>query len=111
VHVPVTRIASTFGGTVCVRDAGAVPVSFGGSVPDGSFLITIDGRGLLGRLRIEYERPGRESWLSLLPTLGHRFELGKSGPVRHWAAVAVLVLMLCAAALAVRTLLAQERRT
>jgi hypothetical protein len=109
VRIPVQRIANTTGGTVCVRDAGAVPVSFGGSVPDGSFVVSIDGQGLGGRLRIEYERPGSESWLSLLPTLAHRFDLDKSKLVRDWAAVGALLLMLCAIALAVRTVLAQER--
>ena len=61
---------------------------------------TVAGQMFPGRLRIEYLRPGRESWLALTPTIVHRFSLGKSDLVRHWAAAGVLALMLIAAAFA-----------
>jgi hypothetical protein len=109
VSIPITRVAHTVASvTVCVRNKGAGSVVFGGSVPDGSFVVTLDGRGLGGRMRIEYMRPGSETWLQLLPALSYRFSLAKADLVRHWAALGALVLMLLAVALAVRTLVVED---
>lgn len=109
VLIPIARVPRTLpSATVCLTNAGSGPVLFGGSVPASSFVIEIAGKQLGGRLRIEYMRPGSESWLQLLPTLVHRFSLAKSDLVRHWAWLAVLVLMLLAVGLAVRTVLNEE---
>lgn len=109
VTIPISHVRDTMSGaTVCLRNLGAVPLAFGGSVPDSGFFIQVAGKPLGGRVRIEYMRPGRESWLGLLPTLAHRFSLAKADLVRHWAAGAVLVLMLLAVALAARTLIKEE---
>ena len=109
VSIPVSRVPDTVSGaTVCLRNLGASQVAFGGSAPDSGFFIQIAGKPLSGRLRIEYMRPGSESWLQLLPTLVHRFSLAKADLLRHWEAGAVLVLMLAAIALATRTLLKEE---
>jgi hypothetical protein len=43
-----------------------------------------------------------------LHTIVHRFSLGKSDLVRHWAAAATVVLMLLAVGLAIRTILREE---
>jgi hypothetical protein len=87
---------------------GPGQVSFGGSVPDSVFVIQLAGKPLGGRLRIDYMRPGRESWLSLLPTLSHRFSLAKSDLVRHWAVPAALVLMLLAIGIAITAIAREE---
>jgi hypothetical protein len=109
VRIPVSRVADTLSGAiVCLRNFGAGQVTFGGSVPDSGFLIELAGKPLSGRLRIEYLRPGRESWLQVLPAIGHRFSLAKSDLVRHWAAGAALVLVLLAVALAARTIVREE---
>jgi hypothetical protein len=109
VLIPIRRVAQTLpSAIVCVRNAGSRPVSFGGSAPASGFVIELAGKPFGGRLRIEYMRPGSESWLSLLPTLVHRFSLAKSDIVRHWAWIAVLVLMLLAVGLAARTMLREE---
>jgi hypothetical protein len=109
IRIPVSpRLHETSGGTVCIRNLGTRPVAFGGSVPDDSFLVTIGGRALSGRVRIEYMRPGRETWLALIPVLSHRFSLAKGDLVRHWAALATLLLILFAVGLATRTMLAAE---
>lgn len=109
VRIPVSRVVHTLSGAiVCVRNLGSGQVSFGGSVPDSGFLIELAGKPLSGRLRIEYLRAGRESWLQVLPAISHRFSLAKSDLVRHWAAGAALVLMLLAVALAARTIVRQE---
>jgi hypothetical protein len=109
VSIPVSRVANTVSGaTVCLINLGSSGVAFAGSVPDSGFFVRLAGKPLSGRLRIEYMRPGRESWLQLLPTLAHRFSLAKSDLVRHWASGAALALMLLALVLAARTLLKDE---
>lgn len=109
VRIPLTRVAHTApGATICLRNLGPGKVAFAGSVPDSVFQIQLAGKPLGGRMRIEYMRPGSETWLTLLPTLVHRFALAKADVVRHWAAAAVLVLMLLAVALAARTLVREE---
>ena len=107
--IPVRRVPDDLAGaTVCVRNRGSRAVSFGGSVPDSGFQIELAGEPLSGRLRIEYMRPGRESWLQLLPALAYRFSLGKSGLLRHWEAGAALALMLLAVGLAARAMIEAE---
>lgn len=107
--IPVSRVRNTVSdATVCLSNLGSRPVAFGGSAPDSGFLIQLGGKPLSGRLRIEYMRPGRESWLELLPALAHRFSLAKSDLVRHWAAGAALVLMLLAVVLAATTMIKEE---
>jgi hypothetical protein len=110
IRIPVRTVRETTQGmVVCLRNLGNTEVAFGGSVPDQIFQIQLAGKPLYGRLRIDYLRPGSESWLALAPTLAHRFSLGKSGLVRQWAFGAVIVLMLAAIALAARTMISQER--
>ncbi len=109
VSIPISRVPDTTpGATVCVSNRGSRRVSLGGSVPDANFVIELAGRPLLGRLRIEYMRPGSESWLQLLPTLAYRFSLAKSDLLRHWEAFAALVLMLLAVGLATKTMLNED---
>ncbi len=109
VRIPVSRVADTLSNAiVCVRDLGPGRVAFGGSVPDSGFLIELAGKPLSGRLRIEYMRPGRESWLQLAPAIAHRFSLAKADLVRHWAVGAAVVLVLLAVALAARTVVREE---
>ncbi len=109
VQIPLRRVPATLSGaTVCIRNHGPGSVAFGGSVPDSGFIIQLAGKPLGGRLRIEYMRPGSESWLQLLPTLSHRFSLAKSDIVRHWAAAAAILLMLMALALSASVLAREE---
>jgi hypothetical protein len=108
IGIRVTRVASTVAATVCVTNLGSKQVDFGGSTPDSASVIQIAGRPFDGRLRIEYLRPGNESWLHLVPTLAHRFSLAKSDVLRHWAAIAAVVLALLAIALALWAVLGEE---
>jgi hypothetical protein len=111
VTIPISPVRETEpGATVCLVNRGISAIVFGGSVPDANFYVALGGRPLNGRLRIDYMRPGSESWLALLSTLVHRVSLGKSDLVRHWAAPAALLLMLLAIGLAVRTTLRGEPR-
>jgi hypothetical protein len=109
IRIPLTRVRDTTGATVCIRNQGSTAVAFGGSIPDSGFQVEDAGQVINGRLRIDYLRPGRESWLQLLPTLVYRFSLGKSDLVRHWSAGAVLLLMMLAISLAFRTVLREEQ--
>jgi hypothetical protein len=108
-RIPLARVSATVSGaTVCLQNLGSSTIALGGSAPDPGFAIELAGTQVSGRVRIEYMRPGRESWLALLPTLAHRFSLAKSDLVRHWAAGAALLLMLFAVALAVGTMAKEE---
>jgi hypothetical protein len=109
VTIATTRVAQTMpAAIVCLVNRGSQAIAFGGSVPDADFYVVLGGKPLNGRMRIEYMRPGRESWFSLAPTLVHRFSLAKADLVRHWAAAAALVLMLIAIVLATRIVLHEE---
>ncbi len=109
IRIPLKRVsAAAPGETVCVTNRGPSQVDFGGSVPAG-FAIDIAGKTLLGRLRVEYMRPGSETWLQFAPTLARRFSLAKSDLLRHWEVAAVLVLMLVAIGVAARTIATEER--
>jgi hypothetical protein len=68
----------------------------------------VGGAVAAGRLRYDYYRRGRESWMQLLPTIVHRWTLAKAGLVRHWAWVAIPLLMLFAVGLAALTLIREE---
>jgi hypothetical protein len=109
VTIPLRRVAQTLpGAMVCLVNRGTRPIAFGGSVPDANFYVVLGGKPLSGRMRIEYMRPGRESWFALIPTLAHRLSLAKADFVRHWAVFAAIAAMFAAIALALRTVLDEE---
>ena len=108
VRIPVAHVSRASGSArVCLRNDGSSPLALAGNYPDPGYTMQVAGSTSQDRrLRVDYLRPGRESWLELLPTLIYRFSLGKAGFVRHWAWIAVLALMLAALTLSVRTILA-----
>jgi hypothetical protein len=95
---------------VCLTDAaagGAGKIAIAGTRGEPGSTMSVDSAPEPGvRVRIDYMRPGRETWLQMLPTLAHRLSLGKSGLVRGWAWIAVPLLMLLAIILALRVALA-----
>jgi hypothetical protein len=93
----------------CVRDEGPAPIQLAGTTPDPGYHFEVAGSVLEGRLRFDYLRPGRESWLQLLPTLAYRSTVAKSDLVRHWAWAGAIVLMLLAAGFAVTTVIREAR--
>lgn len=110
--VPLARVVrGTQAATICISNPGPGEVSFGGSAPSQGPPIEGGGSPPGAHVRIEYMRPGRESWAQLLPTLVHRFSLGKSDLLRRWEAAAALILMLVAVVLGARTMLVEEGRT
>jgi hypothetical protein len=54
------------------------------------------------RIRFEWLREGEESWLELLPTVAHRFGLGKGLAIGAWLLVLAAVLLVGAIAVAAR---------
>jgi hypothetical protein len=109
VTIPVTHVSKAAEGLrVCLRNDGPQRVTLAGTFPDPGYRLDVAGNTIEGRLRYDYMRLGRESWLELLPTLAYRSTLGKSDLIRHWAWIGALVLMLLAVALAAVTLLREE---
>jgi hypothetical protein len=58
--------------------------------------------GAGGKVRLEWLREGDESWFALLPTIAHRFGLGKGISIGDGLLVLAALLMLGAWALALR---------
>jgi hypothetical protein len=107
VRIPVTHVSEAFEeARFCLRDDGARPIVLAGDAPDPGFQMQVAGKTVESqRVRIDYMRPGSESWLELAPTIVHRFGVAKGGWVRGWAWLAVVALMLTAVGLAIRTTL------
>ncbi|HYV16728.1 MAG TPA: hypothetical protein VE972_11990 [Conexibacter sp.] len=80
-------------GRICVTLGGHAPIALGG-MPTGTKVAARTGRqALSGRLRIEYLRPGRESWWSLASTVAHRITIGHPLPGSPAALLAVLLTL------------------
>jgi hypothetical protein len=109
VRIPVQRVSHpTNEARVCLHVAAAPhgsTVELSGKTQPG-YSVEINGRTFLGpQMRIDYLRPGTESWYQLLPTIVHRFSLAKPGFLRVWEWVAALLLVLATGFLAIRTVL------
>ena len=106
VRIPVGRVSVARAQTrFCLRD-GDEPIALSGDSPDPGFKLQIAGRTIENqRMRIDYMRPGSESWFELAPAIVHRFGVAKAGWVRGWAWLAAVASMLAAVALALRTVL------
>ena len=66
--------------------------------------------GMPGQVRFEWLRAGEESWLELLPTVAHRFGLGKPFLSGAWVLGLAAVLLAAAWAVALRTTVRELRR-
>lgn len=94
--------------TVCLRNAGPASIGIIGDYPDPQNHMTVADNDVEGRLRYDFLRRGRESWFQLLPTIVYRWTLAKASILRHWAWVAIPLLMLFAIGLATVTLVREE---
>jgi hypothetical protein len=92
----------------CLRNLGPASIGIVGAYPDPPNHMLVGGAIAPGRLRYDYYRRGRESWMQLLPTIVHRWTLAKAGIVRHWAWVAIPLLMIFAVGLAALTLIRED---
>jgi len=120
---------------VTVRRSGGRPVT-SGALPDGGregqvdipvrhvesskpgvrVCISVAGGGrtvLYGssdRVHLEWLRPGAESWLALLPTVTHRFALGKWNPLGSLLLPALALLLVAAWVASARLVLREVGR-
>lgn len=87
-------------GTFCVSNVGDAPMAFAGNLtpdsPDAGVGPNDPGSGPGDEVRVDFFRPGRESWLELAPAVARRFSLFKpsfAGPWTMWAALAVVLVL------------------
>lgn len=120
--IPVHRVSGTGAGTgsgsvassFCLHVGGRSTVALGGEGgPIGASSELVNGVAQGGRVSLLYLRAGSESWWALLPSLDHRFGLGKASFFGDWT-LPVLALMLlgvwvAALRLLLRTLRESER--
>jgi hypothetical protein len=91
VVIPLRRVEETTpGAEVCVAMNGGRRMVLYGQAPI---------------VRLEWLRAGDESWYALIPTVAHRFALGKAAPFGSLWLVVASLLVLVAALVAVRLVL------
>lgn len=96
VSIPLaSRRPQAVAGTLCIAPGAREKVSIAGEpFPVSPDAASVSGVPQPGRISVVYERPGSESWWSLLPTLSERFGLGKATLFGDWTlAVAALALL------------------
>jgi hypothetical protein len=107
--VPIEPVArTTDGARLCITNRGASPVALAGSdriQPPAK----ADGGSLPGRVRVDYFRPGRESWWALIGTVVHRFGYGRADLLGSWTLFLALGLTMCAIAVAAVAVLRPAR--
>jgi hypothetical protein len=90
----------------CLHVGGSSPVVLGGEAgPVDPGAESINGRQQPGRISLSYLRSGNETWWQLLPTLSHRFGLGKVSLFGDWTLPVAALLLLGAWAGAIRLLI------
>jgi hypothetical protein len=113
ITIPVHRLSGVVASSFCLHVGGRSTVALGGEGgPIGASSELVNGVAQGGRVSLLYLRAGSESWWQLLPSLDHRFGLGKASFFGDWT-LPVLVLMLlgvwiAAVRLLVRTLRESE---
>jgi len=91
VLIPLREVRQTTTGTeVCIQQK------------DGRRLVLY---GQPPAIRLEWLRSGDETWYALVPAVAHRFSLGKAALFGSWWILVPALLMLLAAAAALRTVL------
>lgn len=92
--IPLHRVAGGVASSFCLHVGGRSTVVLGGEGgPVGASSELVNGVAQGGRVSLLYLRAGSESWWSLLPSLDHRFGLGKASFFGDWT-LPVLALML-----------------
>ena len=88
------------GGLLCIQNDGAEPMAFAGNLTplgeDAQLGPNSPGARRSDEVRIDYYRPGRESWLDIAPEIATRFQLFKPGFMgawTMWAALAAVALL------------------
>lgn len=89
---------------VCLTNRGRSRLALGGLPGPPAGADVVSGRPQAGQIRIEYLRPGRETWWALLPTIARRFSFTRAGFAGPWLLWAGLVALAVAWALSFRLL-------
>jgi hypothetical protein len=101
-HVPGAAASAS----ACLRVGGASSVTLGGEGgPLNPTSETVNGHAQPGRISLLYLRHGSESWWQLLPSLTHRFGLGKASFFGDWTLPVAALLLLGVWVGAIRLLL------
>jgi Predicted membrane protein (DUF2142) len=101
---PVARSARDYAGVdVCVSvTRGGGPVgAIGDRAAPGTGALTLDGRAVGAAMRIDWYRPGSESWWALAATVMTRIGRGHGGWGGPWVGWSALALALAAGGLAI----------
>lgn len=115
VTIPIRRVAGRTGaaaeaGSFCLHVGGHSNVVLGGEGgPIGASSELVGGKAQPGRVSLIYERAGSESWWELLPSLDHRFGLGKASLFGDWTLPALALLLVGVWVAALRLLLGALR--
>jgi len=115
------RSAESIGVEACIRNAGRVPVSLGGTLagaardPRGTLPglenpAVTDGVAQSGRFRLEYRLPGEPTNLAMAGRVATRVGLLKGSWVGSWAMWFALLVPMLSAAVAVAALARGESR-
>ena len=113
VTLPIHRVARGEAASFCLHVGGRSTVVLGGEGgPIGATSELVNGQAQSGRVSLLYLRGGSESWWELLPSLDHRFGLGKASLFGDWTLPAMALLLLgvwvCAVRLLWRTVIGWE---
>jgi hypothetical protein len=90
---------------VCVENRGEKVVALVGQPVPADQLPEVGGAPAEARLRLEWLRPGSESWLDLAPAVLHRYGLGKADALGSWTLWLAAALVLLAGFAALRLVL------
>jgi hypothetical protein len=104
--IPVQRLRSGVAASFCLHVGGHSGVALGGEGgPIGASSEVVDGQPQAGRVSLLYLRAGSESWWQLLPSLDHRFGLGKASLFGDWTLPVIALMLLGVWIAAMRLLL------
>jgi hypothetical protein len=109
-HVPITRVARDGGeGRLCIRNRGRATMRFAGNLtPPFGGANTANAR-LGDVIRVDFLRPGRESWWDISPQIARRFGLVKTSFFGSWTLWFVLGLVVLSSTAAITLVLRQRR--
>ncbi len=99
IAIPVQR-RTLAGGQVCLRADGPGAPQLLGS-PSPKRILRAGSRTLHAAVRLDFQRPGSESWLALAPVIAHRFAIAKTTLAGAWLFWVALALVAAAAALGI----------
>ncbi|HEY7829685.1 MAG TPA: hypothetical protein VIC06_03880 [Solirubrobacteraceae bacterium] len=109
--IPIHRVASGEANSFCLHVGGHSTVVFGGEgSPIAAATELVNGKQQGGRVSVLYLRSGNESWWQLLPSLDHRFGLGKAYVFGDWTLPVLALMLLGVWIAAIRLLLHELRR-